>query len=314
MKKLIILCLLLVPLSIKAQWQTDYNRRGDEAKERKDYREAMSWYEQGVANCDRYSIIQLTEIWKVDESMRVSMRVVMNRSLRCLEGQAQENDSIAIKQLIEYYSEGIGPVKNELTANFWRERLEQLRRPPVTETFIPRTPKDRMKLFAGYHASLIAPFGIQVGGIGKSIGWYVRLHSNFTFQATSYDCEVVQNQLRIPQFDNDKDFYRATGRLKETNLNGSAGIMVKTIPNLYISAGVGYWDRKYAREFVMVNDGGADIQESLNWARDKKSSMNGVTIDMDGTYVIAGRIYGTLGGSLLNFKYIYPNAGVGIFF
>ena len=317
MKKLIILCLLIFPLSLKAQSSAEYNQRGNAAKERKDYREAMFWYDQGVSNCDRYSINQLRDIWKADSSMHVSMRVVMGKCLECLNEQALAKDSLAIKQIIEYYSEGIGTAQNEVSANYWQEQLEQLRK-PVTNIYIQQESKERMNFFAGYHASLIAPFGIQMGGFGKSVGWYVRLRSNFVFQVTQYDCEIVkvsdQNQLKIQQLDDDEVFYRATGRYKDTYLMGSAGIMVKTVSNLYVSAGVGYWDRKYSREFIRVSSGGSDEQASTGWARDKNRSMNGIMIDLDGTYVISGKFYGTAGASLMSFKYVYPNIGLGIFF
>ena len=316
MKKLIILILLMLPFAVKAQRQTEYNQKGDEARARKDYQEAIFWYEQGVLDCNRYSIRQLTEIYKADESMHAAMRIVMSNSLRCLTEQAQANDTTAIKQLIDFYIEGIGTVKNEDNATFWQGQLDRLRRPPITEPPIPREPKDRMKFFAGYHASLIAPFGIQVGGMGKSIGWYVRFRSNLTFQPTEYNAEIDKNHQwwKIAEFDHNVFYKEVADNRKKTYLMGSAGIMIKTVTNLYISAGAGYWDHKYSREFVKVNDNETVIQGPSIWARDNTNSKNGITIDLDGTYIISGKFYGTLGVTLLDLKYVYPNAGVGIFF
>ena len=162
MKKIIILSLLLLPLSLWAQRQTEYNRNGDAAMELKDYDAAMFWYDQGVLDCNRHSINKLTEIWRADSTMHASMRVVMGRCLSCLDEDAHAKDSLAIKQIIEYYSEGIGTAPNEVSANSWKEQLEQLRQ-PVTNIYIPQAQKERMKFFAGYHVSPIAPFGIQVG-------------------------------------------------------------------------------------------------------------------------------------------------------
>jgi len=315
MKKLIMLISLLLSITVQAQVQ-EYNRRGNEAMDRKDYQEAKFWYEQGVSNCDRYSINRLTDIYKLDESMRVSMRIVMGKCLACLNEQALTKDTLVIKQLIDYYSEGIGTAKNEVSANYWQGQLEQLR-DPASGIFIQRDPKDQMKFFAGYHASLLAPYGIQVGGIGKSVGWYVRLRSNFAFQTTQYDGEIVkfrqQNQLKIQQL-NENDFYRVTGRYKETYLMGSAGMIVKTVSHFYVSAGIGYWDRKYSREFIRVSNGGTEEPASADWARVKNLSMNGITFDLDGTYVLSERFYVTMGASLMSFKYVYPNMGLGIFF
>ena len=314
MKKFIILSLMLLPFAVKAQWQTEYNRNGDEAMERKDYGDAKFWYEEGVANCDRYSIDKLTEIWMLDESMRISMRTVMGRCLSCLNEQALAKDSLAIRQLIDYYSEGIGTAKNEISANHWKEQLEQLRR-PVIDILTPNGSKERMRFFAGYHASPVAPYGIQVGGMGKSVGWYIRLRSNFVFQETQYDYTVVQNLLKIEELDNKGALYRATAEnVKKTYLTGSVGIMLKVASNMFISAGAGYWDRKDAREFIEVNDDGSAIPGTSGWARLRNSSMNGVMLDLDGTYVISGKFYGTLGASLMDFKYVYPSIGIGIFF
>ena len=323
MKNLIILTLLLMPFCVKAQ-NTENHRKGDEAMERKDYRAAILWYEEGVvADCDSYSINQLTAIWKeVDSTMHVSMRVAMGRCLNCLNGKAINNkDTLAIKKLIDYYSEGIGTVKNEASASYWKEQLEQHRN-PITVLPVSKEPKERMKFFAGYHASMIAPFGIQVGGIGKTIGWYARFGSNLSFQnpqTNNYTCEVIDtgkketDYLKILQL-GDETLYRPTGESKKSVIMGSAGLMYKVASNISVSAGVGYWDRKYYREFIERADGGTDMPGSSGWARDTKSSESGVTIDLDGTYILSGRFYGTLGVSFLSFKYVYPGIGVGIIF
>ena len=46
---------LWLPLLAWAQDKT-YNQKGDEAMQRQDYREAKMWYEEGVSQCDAYSI------------------------------------------------------------------------------------------------------------------------------------------------------------------------------------------------------------------------------------------------------------------
>lgn len=48
------------PLGLLAQQRTEYNRKGDEAMKRLDYSDAKMWYEEGVSQCDAYSIDQLT--------------------------------------------------------------------------------------------------------------------------------------------------------------------------------------------------------------------------------------------------------------
>jgi hypothetical protein len=252
--------------------------------------------------------------------MRISLRVAMSKCFNCLNNYATTNrDTLAMKILIDYYSEGIGVQQNEAAANNYKEQLERLRN-PVPVVIPPAKPKDRMKFMAGYHASLIAPVGIQVGGMGKSIGWYVRFHSNLIFQGTQYEGEVFKQPgrpdvFRIERLEEEGAmYYKATGNHKISCLMGSVGIMYQAIPNTYVSAGVGYWERKYAQEFIQVSDNGIDRPETSGWAKVKNNSMNDITIDLDGTYVFAGKFYGTIGGSLLSFKYIYPTVGVGVIF
>ena len=79
-----ILFCLLFPMSLFAQQQTEYNRKGDEAMKRKDYQDAKIWYEEGVGYCDAYSIDKLTEIWLTNARMRPSMRSLLNKCLNCL--------------------------------------------------------------------------------------------------------------------------------------------------------------------------------------------------------------------------------------
>lgn len=69
MKRLWILILLVIvlPECLLAQQRTEYNRKGDEAMKRQDYSDARMWYEEGISNCDSYSIDQLTAIWKTNK-------------------------------------------------------------------------------------------------------------------------------------------------------------------------------------------------------------------------------------------------------
>ena len=83
MKKLWILILLVIvlPECLTAQQLTEYNRKGDDAMKRQDYSDARMWYEEGVVNCDSYSISQLTAIWMVNKKQRASMRSLIDQML-----------------------------------------------------------------------------------------------------------------------------------------------------------------------------------------------------------------------------------------
>ena len=108
MKRLWILFIMFVsvlPEYLMAQQQTEYNRKGDEAMRLQDYRKATMWYEEGVIQCDPYSIDKLTTIWKNNKKMRSSMRGLMSRCFDCLRDKATiESDTTAISQLIHYYT------------------------------------------------------------------------------------------------------------------------------------------------------------------------------------------------------------------
>ena len=121
------------PLGLLAQQRTEYNRKGDEAMKRLDYSDAKMWYEEGVSQCDAYSIDQLTTIWLSNERMRPSMRSLMNKCLNCLTVKATEDDPDAISKLIIYYSEGIGTPKSEELATYWKEYQEILLKPAEPE-------------------------------------------------------------------------------------------------------------------------------------------------------------------------------------
>ncbi len=265
---------LLLPFYAGAQQQTEYNRKGDEAMKREDYRDAKMWYEEGVSYCDRYSINQLTSIWMKDETMHVSMRTVMSKCLHCLNDYATERDTTAIKKLILYYTKGIGTAENKVTADYWRKQLEDMRRAYDTP-IISKKPDVSMRFFTGYHFSPLAPFGIQFGGISKIMGWHVRLHSNLSFGKHDKESHLNGKTFVI---DNITQYYGPTGETKSNVIMGSAGIMVKTVRNLYASAGIGYWQRDLLREYEIVNDEG--ITQTTAWAKDVDSSEKGIKLDL----------------------------------
>ena len=121
---MILFVLLYTTTYVAAQRQTEYNRQGDEAMKRLDYSAAKVWYEEGISNCDPYSINQLTSIWLADESMRMSMRSVMSRCLDCLPNRATEfKDSTTMNKTILYYTAGIGPYKNQAKVEFWTSKM-----------------------------------------------------------------------------------------------------------------------------------------------------------------------------------------------
>ncbi|MDR1407518.1 MAG: hypothetical protein LBJ23_05665 [Tannerella sp.] len=319
MKKMMMVCLLLLPLGVYAQRQTEYNRRGDEAMGKKDYRDAKMWYEEGVTYCNSYSIDQLTKIWQADETMHLSMRTAMANCLNCLNEQALEHDTAAMKKLIVFYAEGIGTARSESSAGYWKNLLEQTRQPyAAVATPYAGAPKERMHFFIGYQSAPLSFFGIQFGGFNSRLGWYLRLHSDFSFQnpAGTVRREPDGDGMRtvLENVGDEFRFARETGRTKSNKtLTGSVGIMVKTAEDLYLSAGAGYWTRDVLRQFQAVDDDGNDLPATF-MVNDPDLSRSGMKIDADAVYLFGKRFYGTVGCSVYGFKYVYPEAGIGVYF
>lgn len=228
MKRLWILTLFVaLPMCLLAQQKTEYNRKGDEAMKRLDYSDARMWYEEGVVQCDPYSIEQLTSIWLANQRMRPSMHSLMNKCRACLELMANNEDTTAISQLIIYYTEGIGTSKNETLAQSWQDRLETLRKPvepvfyPSANPIKPDTPKEPMKFFIGYAYSIEAPYGLTVGGVKSRLGWFLRFKTNLGFKEYDGECRGT-DEFVGPTPDN--PFY-FTNKKKVNNYAGTAGLV-----------------------------------------------------------------------------------------
>ena len=326
MKKIsVMFVLLLMAVVVSAQRQTENNRKGDEAMKSLDYSSAKIWYEEGVvSHCDPYSIDKLTTIWLADSSMHAIMSGVMSRCLACLDGRAtQSNDTASVILLIKYYSEGIGTYKNETKADMWKSRLEDIRN-PYQASYAQYAQKDnrvrrdpvKMDIFVGYAATLEAPFGLTVGGVGRNIGWYLRFRSNMSFQSFNktfemdgYGEPVIIEGLNdgLPDF---------SGKSKTNTYIGTGGIVIKVEPSFYVSVGAGYAKREFLIEYNKIGVVVADYDPTGPfWAKYAgRTSFDGVAIDLDGTLKMGKSFYGSLGFSVLDFNYISANVGFGVFF
>ena len=333
MKKIsMILVLLFTTLIVTAQrqWQTENNRKGDEAMKSLDYSSAKIWYEyEVVLNCNPYSINQLKKIWLADPSMHTSMRSVMNQCLECLEKSAtQDNDTTSISNLVVYYSEGIGTDKDEAKADIWASKLEEISRQSqatyVQREVKPPREKVKMEFFVGYSATYEAPFGLTFGGVGRVVGWYLRFRTNMSFQ--SYDepkFELVESDVPnvyepsiIGGLDgNLADF---TGNKKYNTYAATGGLVFKVAPSFYLSVGGGIGKKEFLAEYHKIDNVVADNSPSGSfWAKsgyDDKTSFDGPVVELDGTFKIGKSFYGSLGCTMFDFKYISANAGIGVFF
>ncbi|RHJ87839.1 hypothetical protein [Parabacteroides sp. AM08-6] len=310
----ILILLVVLPFCLTAQQKTEYNRKGDEAMKRLDYSDARMWYEEGVVNCDFYSINQLTTIWLANQRMRPSMRSLMNKCLNCLNVMANENDTIAINRLVVYYTEGIGVPKSEELASYWQERLDVLRKPveytKPSDMEKQNKPKVPMKFFIGYAYSIEAPYGITIGGVKNNLGWFARFRTNMSFSDDYVgECrgegEVVGTLPGEPIFN-------FTNKKKTNSYAATAGLVVKCAPWLYTSIGLGYGNRELLCEYETID--ASDYRKHASyWCKNIDYSYKGVAADLD-VMIKMGPVFVSAGCNTINFKYVDLNAGLGVFF
>ncbi|MDR1524600.1 MAG: hypothetical protein LBS79_04985 [Tannerella sp.] len=311
----IMVVLLLVTLVVTAQRRTEYNRLGDEAMEHRDFSIAKIYYEEGIPSCDSYSIDKLTFIWLEDESMRITMRNVMSRCMECLINRATElKDTASMNKLILYYTEGIGINKNEAKVEYWKDQRDLLRHVSVTTTTNrPPREKVKMKFFAGYSASYYAPYGLTVGGAGRTVGWYLRFRTNMSFQDYAANVKGEGDDMRFVE--SVDVIPKTTGEYKNNLWIGTGGIVIKAMPSFYISVGAGYCNRESLYKVEKIGVTVANSQGMI-WTKDidKKYTFNGLALDLDATFRMGKMLYGSIGCSMLNFEYASANAGIGVFF
>ncbi|MDD4116062.1 MAG: hypothetical protein PHG27_10805 [Massilibacteroides sp.] len=307
MKRLWVLFVFaLISYELAGQQLATYNKKGDDALARTDYSDAKMWFEEGVVNCDLYSIDKITQIWRTQTEMRGTMRSLMNKCFNCLTTKSVANDTTAIKILILYHKEGIGVVQNKNLATYWSQRLTFLTKgtnPSNTNEQQTFREEKQSNFFIGYNYSIETPFGITFGTIGRKLGWYARIKSNLSF-ATS-DGEN-NNQSLIPQIENpylfDKEKINAHA--------GSAGVIYKYTDQFQASIGVGYGVRNLLWHYITYKD---DEKSGEGWSKNVEASYNGVLAEVDliwrfGNMFISGGCY------TVNFKYVDLNAGIGVYF
>lgn len=308
------LTLLFITLSchLIGQTQSDYNRQGDEAMKRQNYRDARMWYEEGLPHCDIYSISKLTEIWISQETRRGSMHSAMIRCLSCLNNKAAANDTTAIRLLITYYSEGIGTQANNEQALYWQNRIEKLHTPEVDTPITQKQETKRrppMRFFAGYSYSMEAPFGLTIGGVWDKYGWYGRFKTNLSFEEFTYQCTnegVIQNTFPNQSYRLNKNID------KEINtLVGTAGFLFKITSSIYTSVGVGYGQRSLIYPFVLT-DYQTGKEEEV-WCKNIDASTKGMAAEVD-LWIRFNSFFISAGCHSINFEYIDLNAGIGFIF
>lgn len=174
------------PLGLLAQQRTEYNRKGDEAMKRLDYSDAKMWYEEGVSQCDAYSIDQLTTIWLSNERMRPSMRSLMNKCLNCLTVKATEMSQEAISKLI-FIIRRYGTPKSEELAIYWKEYQEMLLKPAEPEAQPIDSAAVSPKKLNGVFCGILVFDRISLWNHGRRYGATLRLVCPFQDEYVFYE-------------------------------------------------------------------------------------------------------------------------------
>jgi len=309
-----------------AQERTEYIKNGDEAMNLLDYGKAKIWFEALVnSSCDTYGIMRLKDIWYADDSMRLQMSRgnVMKKCLSCLEDNVKSlRDSSSMNLLILFYSEGIGTDKDDAMAAYWKQRLDEIKNPNLTVARPVRTkpPREKvqMKFFTGYSASMVAPVGLTVGGVGNYVGWYLRFRSNLSSQEYTKVCDNAGNidgglDVGFAKFLFDETKNPPKSIKKSNALIGTGGLVIKVNEAFLISIGAGYCNREVIYQLALIGEVEAKEIDRF-WAKNKDASIGGVALDLDGKFKIGKTVYASLGCTVFDFKKVYPNAGIGIFF
>ena len=146
--------------------------------------------------------------------------------------------------------------------------------------------------------------------MGERFGWYVQVKSNISFQSFTGNCD---NKGEILSFSDNESSYQANGNSKKNTLSGTVGMIIKCVPRLYASVGLGYGHRDLLHQFTTYSYDDMQDQQ-LIWCKNMEASYKGIAAEADIMFNVAGPLFIGVGVNTVNFKYIDLNASVGVFF
>jgi hypothetical protein len=299
MKKLFFLFIYSVCfLSLYAQ---EYNIRGDEAMKREDYREAQSWYSEGLDSCDRYSINRLTEIWRKQPELRRSMRLPMQKCYACLQTFAENEDTEAMFLILTYFKESI--VKpDSIQADFWMNKLGLNTQPDsvnMQTVDIIKTPKKmktrKYRFFLSYTYSPTMPVGFTVGTYNK-FGLYFTYKNDLQPVNSVYDCD----NEKVFGIDIENPPYRFSKEKWHSCLITGGFLIPLMEKKLLLSAGGGYGFRDYYREITTTaKQPFYATGKPTAWVHNTEASYEGFTLEVGGLWsykhlIVTGGVNTTL--------------------
>ena len=290
--------LVCISLNVRAQ---NYNVQGDLALEKKDYQDARTWYSEGLVSCNLYSIQKLTDIWKEQLQMRVSMRLSMRKSYNCLLSLAEQQDQDAMLLISDYYKLGIGTEIDSVKGDYWLKEYGKALGLPVERlpldtvrivdslnvnpTVIPKAPRksilsNRFYSFLSYTYSLFEPAGATLGFYDK-FGFYLSYRTDLNNGDYDYTC----NNTNVPGIGIENPPYQfERERWKCDMVMGGVFIPVYD-RKFFLSVGGGYSERNYFREIISLSNQHFDRNgQSSAWCLNTEASYKGWAGEIGGLW------------------------------
>ena len=290
--------LLITFLNVKAQ---NYNVQGDLALEKGDYQDARTWYNEGLANCNLYSIQKLTEIWRKQPQMQKSMHLSMQNSYKCLVSLAEQQDRDAMRLIREYYNSGIGTDIDSVRADFWYKEygrsmgysvevlpidttklIDSLR---INQIQLPQPPRksilsNRFYSFLAYTYSPFQPIGATLGFYDK-FGFYLSYRTGLNSGDYVYKC----NNKNVPDIDTEDPPYEFAREKWKCDM-AMGGIFIPVYDRkVFLSIGGGYTERNYFREIVSQSDKPFEKNgERSAWCYNTEATYKGWTAEIGGMW------------------------------
>jgi hypothetical protein len=282
MKRLLIAC----SIALIAQFgrSQNYNVQGDIALQKNDFQEARTWFSEGLASCDAYSIRKLTEIWHECEDMRPRMKLEMRRCFNCLLPLAENEDRNAMQLISDCYLNGIGTQVDSVRADYWLKEYVKALGFETTEGNLADSaavglPVNRLlglfplpfSIFVAYSGTATMPVGFRVGFFKKA-GAYVSFCTDIIDGAHAYEC----NNLVVSAIPETAPLYRFE-RQRWNSKQFTAGGLLDVGHNLLLSLGAGYGFRELLWE--IVTDTRFDSGRQREWCLNTEASYRGVALE-----------------------------------
>lgn len=138
-------------------------------------------------------------------------------------------------------------------------------------------------------------------------GGYLRLKSNMTFGKTTVDC----NESGILNYTEGAYYKFDRERISRFGITG--GLIVKILPWLSASVGVGYGERELQWHATAYSYSNNSLTTEL-WCENVTGSYKGIETEADAIVKVSKNFYLSVGCNSINLEFADLNAGIGLIF